>query len=390
VFANPEVVFGGTQRLLSLIELIYSAVNQPAHWSLVLEEIAELVDGESTALWAEFPEVAVLSLARMDPFAWDRFTSYYASVNVFTQRADAVVPDAAILYSNRVITDNELEQTEFYNDYLSRHDMYYAAGLKVPLGDMPAALLSCQRPKFKGPFEDREGLVFETLLPHLQRALTLYLQFNQMQSSILGLETALDVFEHAVFGLNRDGRVVLSNRLAEALARAGEFLLLINGAMASVNTEQDTRLQSLLTDAVAAGNGIGLSSGGSMFLDCNSGKPPLRLTVTPLRSSLPGSVAQVAALVFVSDPALRPQPRATILRALYALTPSEARVADLLFQGLEVRAIGEALGMTLESARFRVKQVLAKTETRRQTELMRLMLSLPGQSPDICPNAPNS
>jgi DNA-binding CsgD family transcriptional regulator len=357
-------------------------VNRPAQWSLVLEEIAELVDGESTALWASSSEMTVQSFARMDPVAWDLFTSYYASINVFMERADAVVPDGVVRYSNRVIPDNELEQTEFYNDYLHRHNMQYAVGLKMPLDNLPAALISCQRPKSKGPFENREGLVFETLLPHLQRALTLYLQFNQMQSNILGLETALDAFEHAVFGLNRDGRAVLSNRQAEALTRAGDFIRLVNGALSSINTDQNTRLQSLLTDAVAAGNGIGLSSGGSMFLDCNSGKPPLRLTVTPLRSSLAGSVAQVAALVLVSDPALRPQSRASIMRALYALTPIEARVADLLIQGLEVRAVGEALRMTLESARFRVKQVLAKTGTKRQTELVRLMLSLPGKSPN--------
>jgi DNA-binding CsgD family transcriptional regulator len=381
VFANPEVVFGGTSRLLSLIELIYSAVNQPAHWSLVLEELAELVDGESTALYARFPEITLLSLARTDPVAWDLFSSYYASINVMMERCDAIVPDGMVRYSNRVIADGELEQTEFYNDYFSRHNMHYASGLKVPLGNLPSAYISCQRPKSKGPFEDREGLIFETLLPHLQRALTLYLQFHQMRSNMMGLEIALDAFEHAVFGLNQDGRVVLSNRQAEALAQAGDFIRLANGALSSINSDQNTRLQSLLADTVAAGNGIGLSSGGSMFLDCNSGKPSLRVTVTPLRSSLPGSVAQLAALVFVSNPALRPQSRAAALRALYALTPIEARVADLLVQGLEVRAVGEALGMTLESTRFRVKQVLAKTGTGRQTELMRLMLSLPGDPP---------
>jgi DNA-binding CsgD family transcriptional regulator len=35
------------------------------------------------------------------------------------------------------------------------------------------------------------------------------------------------------------------------------------------------------------------------------------------------------------------------------------------------------MGLTLETARFHVKRVLAKTGTKRQTELMRLMLSLP-------------
>jgi DNA-binding CsgD family transcriptional regulator len=34
--------------------------------------------------------------------------------------------------------------------------------------------------------------------------------------------------------------------------------------------------------------------------------------------------------------------------------------------------------ITFETARFNLKRVLAKTGTRRQAELMRLMLSLPG------------
>jgi DNA-binding CsgD family transcriptional regulator len=35
--------------------------------------------------------------------------------------------------------------------------------------------------------------------------------------------------------------------------------------------------------------------------------------------------------------------------------------------------------ITLATARFQLKRVLAKTGTHRQSELMRLMLSLPGQ-----------
>jgi DNA-binding CsgD family transcriptional regulator len=66
------------------------------------------------------------------------------------------------------------------------------------------------------------------------------------------------------------------------------------------------------------------------------------------------------------------------MKQLYGLTPTEARLADLLLEGLEVRDIANRLTMTLETARFHLKRVLAKTGTRRQTELMRLMLSLPG------------
>ena len=67
------------------------------------------------------------------------------------------------------------------------------------------------------------------------------------------------------------------------------------------------------------------------------------------------------------------------MRHLYALTPTESRLADLLLGGLEVRDIAHRLTITLGTARFHLKRVLVKTGTRRQTELMRLMLSLPGQ-----------
>lgn len=381
--SNPEIVFGGTKRLLSLLELIYSAVSRPDLWPIVLEEIAEIIAGESTCLFASFPQTSVLSLARMDPAAWNVFSSYYASLNVWMKRSEGIVPDGDVRYSHRVITDPELEQTEFYNDYLVKNDIQYSAGLKVPLGsNLPAAFISSQRAKSKGPFQDSEGLVFQTLLPHLQRALTLYLQFNQMQASVLGLESALDAFEHAVFGLDREGRVVLSNRHAEALARSATCIRLTNGRLIATHPAQNAQFQALLSEMTDAGNSNNLSSGGAMLLHNNSIAHRLRVTVTPLRSTVPGSAIQLAALVFLSDPDAHPQSRTATLRSLYGLTPVEARVAELLLEGLDVRAVSEVHGMTLETTRFRVKQVLAKTGAGRQSELIRLMLSLPGTITD--------
>jgi DNA-binding CsgD family transcriptional regulator len=88
---------------------------------------------------------------------------------------------------------------------------------------------------------------------------------------------------------------------------------------------------------------------------------------------------QLAALVFVSDPEAATPSRSEILRRLYGLTPAEARIADLLASGSEVGEVAARSGITLETARFHVKRVLNKTGARRQTELVRLMLSLPGQ-----------
>lgn len=105
---------------------------------------------------------------------------------------------------------------------------------------------------------------------------------------------------------------------------------------------------------------------------------PLRVVLLPF---CPGSLMnepEATALVLFSDPFSKPKPRSAILRTLYGLTPTESRLCDFLMQGLELREAAIQLRITVGTARFHLKRVLAKTGARRQTELMRLMLSLPG------------
>lgn len=377
MYANPEQVFGGTTRLLGLIETIYAAVQQPELWPVVMEGIAEAVHGESTTMFAMLPREQLFSMARTDPAAMQQYVSHYASINVMSHHCDEMFPDGTVRYGHLAMPHREFEKTEFYNDFFRPNNMHHSFGIKVPLGELPPVYMSCQRPKAAEPFAEREGLVYETLMPHLQRALMLYVQFSQTQSKVLGLESALDSLGHAVFGLDRKGRVILSNRQAEAMVQAATAIRMDRNRLVSVFPEQNHRLQKCLSEAVAVGAGMGLSLGSSLLLYGKSRKSPLRITATPFISSLPHHATQLAALVFVSDPANSPQSRGAILAALYALTPMETRVADLLLTGLEVREVAHALSISLETARFHTKRVLTKTGTRRQPELMRLMLSLP-------------
>lgn len=377
MYSNPEELFGGTGQLLSLIETIYAAVQQPSLWSEVLEGIAEAVHGESTVLFASSPEYQLVSIGRMDPAAWDAYLTHYASINPLAQPCDKMFPVGTVRYGHLAMTDPDLVGTEFYSDFFSPNNMHYSMGIKVPLGTLPPTYISCQRPRSKGAFSEREGLVFETLLPHLQRALMLHSQFARMQSTVVGLEAALDAFGHAVFGLDHHGRVVFANGQAEKMVRSGEAIRIFDRKLSAVISEQNHNLQIAVSDVIALDTDTCSPSGVHLLIDRRSGESSLRVTATPFRSQLRGTSTQLAALVFVSDAAGRPQSRAAALRALYALSPTEARVADLLLQGLEIKELANAMKITLETARFQTKRVLAKTGTRRQAELMRLMLSLP-------------
>jgi DNA-binding CsgD family transcriptional regulator len=109
-----------------------------------------------------------------------------------------------------------------------------------------------------------------------------------------------------------------------------------------------------------------------------AGKSALRVVVSPFRGSLPGRTETLAALVFLSDPSQLASSRADTLRALYGMTPTECRVADMLLEGLELREITGRMRITLETTRIHVKRVLAKSGARRQSEFIRLMWGLPG------------
>ena len=103
----------------------------------------------------------------------------------------------------------------------------------------------------------------------------------------------------------------------------------------------------------------------------------LRISVIPFHSSLVLTASAPCALIFLHDPEVLPASRALALSGLYRLTPAECRLTDLLLQGLEVTSAAGRMRITVGTARFMLKTILAKTGTHRQSELMRTLLSLP-------------
>lgn len=83
-----------------------------------------------------------------------------------------------------------------------------------------------------------------------------------------------------------------------------------------------------------------------------------------------------AAVLLVTQPEGR-IPRETWLETLYGLTKAESKIAVLVGGGLDGPETAEKLGVTAETVRTRLKTVFSKTNTRRQSDLARLMSSLP-------------
>jgi DNA-binding CsgD family transcriptional regulator len=120
----------------------------------------------------------------------------------------------------------------------------------------------------------------------------------------------------------------------------------------------------------------GSAGGGAVHVPRPSGRP-LALVTSPL-SHAPSGLGPIHA-VFITDPDAEIEAPAAALTRLYGLTRTESEVAGELLAGRTPEELAAELGISVHTARTHVKRILAKTETRRQSELVRLLLLGPAQ-----------
>ena len=106
---------------------------------------------------------------------------------------------------------------------------------------------------------------------------------------------------------------------------------------------------------------------------------PLSLTVAPLRSQRYEFFRdRLTAIVCVADPESGASLPQRALSDLFGLTPAETRVAMALFEGRTSRDAADHLGLSFHTVRVHLARIFAKTQTSRQSDLLRLMMGAAG------------
>ena len=381
-----------TADLSELLATLYAAPLQPEKWQEFFDLLSRLTKISSGYLIADGPaqrEVLAGGGFSFNPEVLRLYNDYYGSVDPFAAPM-LRNPRIAVIPSAELIRQDQLRKTEIYNDVLCKREMESMTLLSCSPTADETLCLSLWRRAADGPIEDEEGAtkLLHLLLPHAYTALQLHSRLRAAEFPKLFSEAALDAMSIAAFLVNADGRVRHMNQLASAAVQNGDGLCMDGSILRAAGHAEDAQLRALIAGAALAGRkGAHAASGGALSLSrhrlgqvAGERSPyPLHVAVLPVPGADGTMAASPCALVFVSDPCAPSRSRAAFLRMLFRLTATESRLADLLLEGLEVRTIADRLGITLDTARFHLKRVLAKTGTNRQSELLRLMLSLPGQ-----------
>jgi DNA-binding CsgD family transcriptional regulator len=375
-----------TEELSELLAALYSAPLQPEKWQVFFDHLARLTKTTSGYLITTSESQGRKILAggglAFNPEVIRLYNEHYAPADPFAAPTFGN-PRTAVFQGEELVSRNQLRKTEFYSDLLRGNEMEHLTVMSFSSAAELTGVMPVWRRGQDGPMDEASIALLRILLPHAHNANRIRKTLEESEACDHFADLALDAMSCAAFLVTSTSRVQQMNKLASAIIEEADGLRLERATLKASDPVESAQLEFFISGA-ASGSSRGKSTppGGALTISRREMEQPLHVTILPVPESRRSMVAVPSALVFVSDPAVRPKSRAVFMKMMYGLTPAESRFADLLLQGLEVGEIADRLGITIETARCHLKRVLAKTGTRRQTELIRLMLSLPGTTVD--------
>lgn len=378
------------EQLLDLIDRIYTTVEDPDRWPAVVQEIATHANVPRGLLFTPYhgPEDGGLwhghnlGFEELKPYI-----DYYHQTDLWTLRAFARnIPAKVVVNCDRLVDPKELDASEFYNDYLQYVDI--RGSLSVMFGGegqpFPRVHLSVYRPNDSQGFEPEAEEVMRALTPHIHRSLDLGFRFAALRSRARDELEALNRLDFGVASLNQDGSIGFMNRKAERILLADDGLAMRHQCIVAAGHDDNERLWKLLRNTIGAESKGRKSPGGSMAVTRPSGRRGYAVTVAP-GAGMSGlaDVPAAWALVFITDPEDNPELPVERISRMYGLTSAEAQLAAGLATGQSLNEYADRAALSLHTVRSTLKQVFAKTETRRQAELVRLLLTTSAGDPAL-------
>jgi DNA-binding CsgD family transcriptional regulator/PAS domain-containing protein len=361
-----------------LIEAIYDAGFDAQRWPDVFARIARHIGAQYVNLTVVPPD-GQFPLDQWDGIELSFAQSYAQHYGGF----DPLVPQARRWAAGTLVTDTMIrpqtgyERSAFVQEWVRPQGFYTVAFANVLHEGGMAGVLGALRHEQRLYTSD-ELDVLRVLLPHLRNAL----RVQRHTAPALRDESgdapadALDALAHGVLIVDADARIVFANRAAATQLAHATGLRSERDTLTASTPAATQQLRALVARAARPD----ARTGGAMLISRPPPDEPLQALVSPLGTHRGADLARGArahtAMLIVIDPKSSRRGVETRLVALFGLTPAEARVACEVGKGLNPKDVAEALQVLPSTVRTHLHHVFAKTATRRQAELMRLIAQL--------------
>ncbi len=219
----------------------------------------------------------------------------------------------------------------------------------------------------RGRIGAEAGVVVRALAPHVVRA-----RENAQPAAPTGTDLSaatLDRLAVAVIVLDSRGQLLHANQAGRSLLETGAGIVAdVDGLVRFGARTASESLADLRAQEPAGAR----SRPATRFVVEREGASPLEVLAVSLEGLDLDDACAVA--LFVSDPDLGLQTPPSLFRELYGLSRRESEVVGQILLGHSLDETATDLGIHRETVRMHLKQVFKKVGTRRQVDLVRLLL----------------
>jgi DNA-binding CsgD family transcriptional regulator len=353
-------------RLGEAVDLLYEAIAQPELWPSALDALGAAAGGfgavmlyapdEKTSGWYNCSPQFTTCLREFFDGGWTSNARTERGLPL-TRAGHKIITETLLFKPGEL--DREPIQTEFFDKYGMRSFIGFEF---VP----QKILASIERGRREAA--DWEIAALLRIVPHLDRigALALARGNIQAQSAI----EAFSLINRPAILLDRSGCALRMNEQAERLypsafqMREGVLTPLHRGVVAA--------FRALIDIATASAKPHDLPAPGPLAIPRATGRP-LVVRAAPIVGRGRDLFRLGRAILTLVDPDRNPDVGQDALRGIFGLTDTEARVARRLAQGLSLDEISNAHLVTKDTVRTHLREIFAKTQTRRQGELAALL-----------------
>ena len=361
-----------SEQLSALIAVIYDAVLDRSLWPAALKKATAFVPGQASAIYwndaANNSGDAYFDDGGIDPQYRQLYFEKYVALNpTLTPRLFAAIEEPVATVD--LVPYDEFLKTRFYREWAEPQGLVDFVSIFLEKAAPKAAMFGVFRHQRQGVVDQETRRRMCLIAPHLRRAATISKIVNLQQTN---LTDAMDGLRAGVFVVDASGNIIYSNRTANEIVRAADYLRGAGGRLCARQPEANQLLQQAFRAAIDGDTAISNSSIAIPLLAADGTRYLANLLPLPRRRAA-GIDARATVAVFVQKAAVELPNPPEVIASAYQLTKTELRVLLALVQLGSGPAIAEMLGIGRGTVKTHLSRIFQKTGTKHQTDLVKLV-----------------
>ncbi|MBW2287223.1 MAG: helix-turn-helix transcriptional regulator [Deltaproteobacteria bacterium] len=364
----------------ALVDRIYATASEPERWQDFVDELSVALGGPAIILVLQLPGFAVpvwSFRAHLRPMPSQVLAEACRNQLPLISGASRAI-QTGFTPMNELLSVEDLAGSDFCAEWLEPQGL-------LPLGGVGYCFASANgKPMAEIMIFERRGCralgpadraLCDVLAPHLACAYRLHRRMGGEQHERVALAGVMDRLPIGLVLLDRELRPVVTNRTADRILALDDGFSLGPDGLRAMNVRDDTVMQEILSEFIA-GKRSAADGESLMAVSRPSGKRAFPLLIGMLDDAAAGDVAEdaIISLIF-GDPETGQGITPTAIGSAYDLTPAESELVGLLAEGYCLAEAAEKRGVSVNTVRTQLKHVFAKTDTNRQGDLIRLVLT---------------